>query len=56
MLSIDHETVRHLKKTLLKLPSGMNRKTELQGKSIPQIIEINESKGYPTLSVNTVNG
>jgi integrase len=34
----------------------MNRKTELQGKSIPQIVEINESKGYPTLSVNTVNG
>ncbi|WP_320043511.1 site-specific integrase [uncultured Desulfobacter sp.] len=56
ILSVDHETVRHLKETLLKVPSGMNKKTEFRDKTMPQIIEINESKGYPTLSVNTVNG
>ncbi|WP_321495106.1 site-specific integrase [uncultured Desulfobacter sp.] len=56
ILSLNHETVRHLKEALLKLPCGMNKKAEFQGKTMPEIIELNESKGYPTLSVNTVNG
>ncbi|MEE4362452.1 MAG: hypothetical protein V2J08_00870, partial [Desulfotignum sp.] len=54
--SVDHGTVRDLKDTLLKLPAGMNKKTAFQGKTVPEIIELNETRIHAeTLSVSTIN-
>lgn len=41
--SIDHPTVKSIKDTLLKLPSGMNKKSNFKDKTIPEIIEINKT-------------
>ena len=54
--SVDHSTVRGLKETLFKLPAGMNKKTVFQDKSVPEIIQLNETEVHAeTLSVNTIN-
>jgi integrase len=54
--SVDHGTVRDLKETLFKLPAGMNKKAVFQNKTVPEIIQLNESEVHAeTLSINTIN-
>jgi integrase len=53
--SFDHPRVKAIKDTLLKLPSGMNKKKVFQEKSVAEIIEINKTEGFPTISVKTTN-
>jgi integrase len=54
--SVDHGTIRDLKDTLLKLPAGMNKKAAFQDKTVPEIIQLNESEVHAeTLSISTIN-
>ncbi|MDM8538716.1 hypothetical protein QUF70_18325, partial [Desulfobacterales bacterium HSG17] len=55
ILSVDFSTIRDLKKTLIKLPTGMNKKKIFQGKSIQEIIEMAETENIDTLNVTTIN-
>ena len=50
-----HDTMRDTKATLQKLPNRMNSRAIFKGKSVSEIIEINETAGVPVLDVNTVN-
>ena len=54
--TIDHPTVKAIKGTLLKLPTGMNKKKIFENKSVTEIIRINEDQKLQTLSANSVNG
>jgi len=53
--SIDHRTVRTIKSTLLKLPSGMNKKKIFKNRPLSEIFKLNETEKLETLSVTTVN-
>ncbi len=53
--SFDHPTTKAIKDTLLKIPTGMNKKKLFQNKTVPEIIEINETEQLATLSISTVN-
>jgi len=54
--SVNHVTIRDLKETLFKLPTGMNKKPVFQDKTIPEIIELNETEvNAETLSISTIN-
>lgn len=53
--SLDHPTVKTIKDTLLKLPTGMNRKKIFKNKTVSQILEMNETEKLNTLDVSTVN-
>lgn len=54
--TIDHPTVKAIKDTLLKLPTGMNKKKIFENKSVTEIIRINEDQKLQTLSAASVNG
>ncbi|MBI9087969.1 MAG: tyrosine-type recombinase/integrase [Desulfobacterium sp.] len=54
--SIDHGTIRDLKKTLQDIPSGMNKKKVFNGKSIDEVISIAKDQGIDTLSTSSING
>lgn len=53
--AFDHPNVKSIKDTLLKLPSGMNKKKAFKGKSVDEILKINETEEAPTLTVSTAN-
>ena len=53
--TFDHPSVKAVKDTLLKLPSGMNKKKVFRGKSVTEILEINKTEGFPTIAIKTTN-